>query len=134
MKLTKEVLEEYIDLQKEIIESRKRLGRLEKQSDIVSDVVQNGYKRHAVIKGIDSNRKKKINKLIAILNELEDKALEKKIQIAEYIKSIEKSDIRQIFTHRYIDDMTWYQIAMALGYNNEDAPRKRHDRYLEKNM
>ncbi len=132
--MTKEVLEQYIDLKNEISKSRRRLEKFETQSPFVSDIVQNGYKRHAVIKGIDYNRIHKMQKLIDILKELEDKALEQKIQIAEYIKSIERSDIRQIFIHRYIDDMEWYQIAITLGYNNEDAPRKKHDRYLEKNL
>ena len=41
MLMTKEVLEQYVDLLKEIKKLDKRIERLEKQSTIVSDVVQN---------------------------------------------------------------------------------------------
>jgi len=27
--------------------------------------------------------------------------------------------------------MKWFEIAHIMNYNNEDAPRKRHDRFLE---
>lgn len=39
--MTKEVLEQYVDLLQEIKKLNKRIKRLEKQSAIVSDVVQN---------------------------------------------------------------------------------------------
>lgn len=39
--MTKEVLEQYVDLLQEIKKLDKRIERLEKQSAIVSDVVQN---------------------------------------------------------------------------------------------
>ena len=132
MKLTKEVLEQYIDLQKEIKKSKNRIAKLEKQSEIISDVVQNGYKRHAVIQGFDNKRKKKLDKLIQVLEKQQNNALEQKNEIANFITSITDSKVRQIFIHRYIDDMEWYQIAMDLGYNDESAPRKKHDRYLKK--
>lgn len=41
MLMTKEVLEQYVDLLQEIKKLDKRIERLEKQSAIVSDVVQN---------------------------------------------------------------------------------------------
>ncbi len=64
MKLTKEVLEQYINLKKEIADLEKKINKLEKQSVIIADVVQNGYKRHAVIKGVDYARLYKLNTLI----------------------------------------------------------------------
>lgn len=131
--MDKNILLQYCDLKKEIEKLEARINRLQKQSDFVSDVVQNGYKRHAVIYGYDLIRSSKLHKLERILQERYDKVLDLKNQIEEYISKIEKSDIRQIFEHRYIDNLEWFKIAEVMGYNNEDTPRKKHDRFLEKN-
>lgn len=130
--MTKQVLEQYVDLLQEIKKLNKRIEKLEKQSVIVSDVVQNGYKRHAVIKGIDIYRSKKLNELKRILEERKTTAIEQEIQIEKFIKDIHNSKTRQIFEHKYIDGMSWVQIQLAMGYKHEDGPRKTHDRYLAK--
>ena len=129
----KTILVQHCDLKKEILKLENRLEKIRKQSPMVSDVVQNGYKRHAVIFGYDIIRDSKLKKLEKILQERYDKLLDMQTEIETYISSIEKSDIRQIFEHRYIDDMSWVQIQMAMGYNNEGTARIKHDRFLEKN-
>lgn len=106
-------LEQYTDMRKEIKKIENRLEKLHKQSAIVSDVVQNGYKRHAVIRGVDLLRINKIERLEIILQGRYDRLLEKQIKIEEYLDKL-KSDIRQILQHRYIDDMTWIQIQFAM--------------------
>ena len=131
--MNKELLVQYNDLLKEKIKLEKRIAKLEKQTSMVSDVVQNGYKRHAVIFGYDLIRKKKLDELQMTLKIREAMIIVQQIEIEKYINEIEDSKTRQIFVHRYIDNMDWYQIAMEMGYNNEDAPRKKHDRFLEKN-
>lgn len=49
----------------------------------------------------------------------------------EYIESIEDSRLRQIFTLRYINAMTWQQIAFAIGESDESYPRRKHNAYLK---
>ncbi len=132
--MDKKLLSQYSDLQKEIPKLRKRIKKLEKQSSMASDVVQNGYKRHAVIYGFDIIRGNKLNQLKEILVIREAKALIQQTEIEEYINTIDKSDIRQIFEHRYIDGMNWFQIQLAMGYEHEDTARKKHDRFLEENL
>lgn len=131
--MTKQLLIQYNDLIKERNKLEKRIEKLEKQSSMVSDVVQNGYKRHAVIFGFDLNRSSKLNELRSTLKIREAMIIIQQTEIEKYINTIEDSKTRQIFEHRYIDNMDWYQIAQVMGYNNEDAPRKKHDRFLEKN-
>lgn len=131
--MTKQLLIQYNDLIKERNKLEKRIEKLEKQSSMVSDVVQNGYKRHAVIFGFDLNRSSKLNELRSTLKIREAMIIVQQTEIEKYINTIEDSKTRQIFEHRYIDNMDWYQIAQVMGYNNEDAPRKKHDRFLEKN-
>ena len=131
--MTKEKLKQYNDLKVEITKLEKRIDRLKKQSEIVSDVVQNGYKRHAVIRGYDCKRAYKLDLTIQRLEELRDRAEEEYEEIFNWIKNIKNSDIRHIFSCRYIEGMNWVEIQIELGYKHEDKSRKKHDRYLEKN-
>lgn len=132
--MTKEILMQYCDLKNEVDKLEKRIDKIEKQSETVSDVVQNGYKGHAVIYGYDCDRAYKLDLLKLTLRERYDKALELQNQIETYINSIDKSDIRQIFEHRYIDNMNWIQIQVIMGYESESTARVKHDRFLEKNL
>ena len=128
----KTILVQYCDFKKEIAKLENRLDKIKKQTEMVSDVVQNGYKRHAVIFGYDIIRDSKLKKLEKVLRERYDKLLDMQTEIETYISNIEKSDIRQIFEHRYIDGMNWIQIQMAMGYKHEDTARNKHDKYLKK--
>lgn len=132
LKAFKEKLAEYCDSREEIKKLEKRLERFNNQDEQVADVVQNGYKGHAVIRGYDYIRARKVDKLKRVLQERYNKLLNEQTEIELFISSIEKSDIRQIFEHRYIDNMTWFEIAHEMKYNYESVPRMKHDRYLEK--
>lgn len=101
--MTKEKLIQYCDLKQEIEKLEDRIDKIEKQSEMVADVVQNGYKGRAVIYGYDIQRKKKLNLLKSILEERRNKLLDMQIEIETWINTIDSSNIRQIFTHRYID-------------------------------
>lgn len=136
--MTREELKQYSDLKIEIEKLQKRIGRLKKQSEIVSDVVQNGYKRHAIIRGYDCERAYKLDLTIKKLEELRDKAINQRVEIIDFIEKIPKSEIREIFTLRYIDNKNWIQIMHIMNevYKtekyNDNSIRKKHDRYLKK--
>lgn len=49
-----------------------------------------------------------------------------------FIDGIPESRLRRIFSFRYIDGMTWLQIAFKIGECDEQYPRKVHDRWLRK--
>ena len=135
--MPKEILVQYCELKKEIERLEKKIDDIENNdygSRQVSDVVQNGYKRRAVITGYDYKVNDKIQKLKVILQKRYDKLLQMQIEIEEWISSIEKSDIRQIFELRYIENMRWYQVQMEMGYNSENTARMKHDKFLEKNL
>lgn len=132
--MNKQLLIQYNDLIKERNKLKKRIEKLEKQSSMVSDVVQNGYKRHAVIFGFDLNRSSKLNELRSTLKIREAMIIVQQTEIEKYINTIEDSKTRQIFEHRYMDNMDWYQIAQEMDYSGESVPRMRHDRYLKNNL
>ena len=132
-KLTfKEKLIQYCDIKEEIKRLKKRIERLRKQPDYIADVVQNGYKHRAVIRGYDRKREHKLDILEDILQERHDTLLSIQIEVETFIDTIPKSDIRDIFTYRYIDRMSWIHIQHKMKYNDESKARKKHDRFLEK--
>lgn len=138
--MTKEELEEVFHLPKEIKQIEERIDKIKKQSEMVSDVVQNGYKRHAVIYGVDIMRKYRIekneNKLIEFKQKLEATIKE----IENYIETIKNSELRQIFRYRYLDGFELHKVASEMNEKyktdkySDDNVRKRIDRYLEKNL
>ncbi len=127
----KEKLIQYCDIKEEIKRLEKRIERLRKQPDYVADVVQNGYKHHAVIRGYDRKREYKLDILEDILQERHDKLLDIQIEVETFIDRIPKSNIRDIFTYRYIEGMSWIQIQHKMRLNSDSAARVAHDRFLE---
>ncbi|MDD2568995.1 MAG: hypothetical protein PHN47_06235 [Clostridia bacterium] len=49
-----------------------------------------------------------------------------------YIKAIPSGEIRYIFQLRYINGLSWQQIANRIGVLDESSPRKKHDRWLKR--
>ena len=138
--MTREELEEIFHIKKEIQDLEKRVERIEKQSEMVSDVVQRGYKQHAIIYGVDVKRAYKLQSNYARLRKFKIKLVDKEKEIENYIEVIPFSEIRQIFRYRYLDGMELYRVALKMNekYNtdkyNEDNIGKKINRYLEKNI
>ena len=57
--------------------------------------------------------------------------LEELIRLYRYIEGIEDSLTRQVFTYRYVDGLSWQQVALRLGETDEQYPRRIHNRYLQ---
>ncbi|MCI8387041.1 MAG: hypothetical protein HFE63_01065 [Clostridiales bacterium] len=50
------------------------------------------------------------------------------------INSVDDSFMRQVLTYRFVDGLTWYQVAMSVGGGNSaDSIRKACVRFLAKN-
>ena len=126
------LLLEYSELKIESNDIERRIRRIEKQSEFVGDVVQNGVKGRAVIYGVDVKRKNKLRTLKKKLEDFNLKITDYEIQVEDFIEKISSSKTRKIFRLRYFDNKKWFEIAHILGYNDEDAPRKNHDRFLKK--
>lgn len=152
--MEKSLLSEYANMREEIKDLRRRIAEDQKRIDrlqhlIVSDSVTCGKKgkkpiRTVKIKGFPQ---KEINRRIALMKKrqaklqmLETDLIEKQIQVEEYIQTIQKSELRTMFRLYYIDNLTWYQVALKMNQMfpkrrikyTEDSCRKRHDRFLEK--
>jgi len=150
----KNILIEYADMKEEIKDLRRRIEQNKKElsrlnGQIVMDSVSCGKKGKKPLGTVKitgrpvtaiSRKESLLNKRIRRLEELEEELLELTIQVDEYIETIEKSELRIIFRLYYIDDLTWYQVALRMNQNSpkrkvkytEDNCRMRHNRFLEK--
>lgn len=152
--MDKNILIEYADMKEEIKDLRKRIEQNKKElsrlnGQVVMDSVSCGKKGKKPLGTVKitgrpvtaiSRKESLLNKRIRRLEELEEELLELTIQVDEYIETIEKSELRIIFRLYYIDDLTWYQVALRMNQNfpkrkvkyTEDNCRMRHNRFLEK--
>ena len=152
--MERNILVEYVDMLEEIKDLRRRIQDDQKKinqlsQNIVSDSVTCGKKgkkplRTVKIKGFPNME---INRRIGLLKKrkaklmlLESDLLEKQIQVEEYIDGIDKSELRMMFRLYYLDNLTWYQVALQLNQifpkrrikYTEDSCRMRNKRYFEK--
>lgn len=133
---TKKLLSQYIDLQQEIKDLEKRIERLS-NFKVEHDVVTGSNSefpyqpRSFKIEGYNIQDIDKLNELKDLLVDRKNKCEEMKLEIEKFISSIPDSRTRRIFQYRYIDGLTWLQIAMRMNKVHESYPRKIHDRYLE---
>lgn len=152
--MERNILVEYADMLEEIKDVRRRIQEDQKKIDqlsqtIVSDSVTCGKKgkkplRTVKIKGFPNME---INRRIGLLKKwkaklmlLESDLLEKQIQVEEYIDGIDKSELRMMFRLYYLDNLTWYQVALQMNQifpkrrikYTEDSCRMRNKRYFEK--
>lgn len=152
--MDKNILIEYADMKEEIKDLRRRIEQNKKElsrlnGQIVMDSVSCGKKGKKPLGTVKitgrpvtaiSRKESLLNKRIRRLEELEEGLLELTIQVDEYIETIEKSELRIIFRLYYIDDLTWYQVALRMNQifpkrkvkYTEDNCRMRHNRFLEK--
>ena len=49
-----------------------------------------------------------------------------------YIDSINNSEMRQIFSLRYVNGLSWQQIAFIIGEHDEQSPRRKHNSFSKK--
>lgn len=70
--------------------------------------------------------------LKAIISAKQQQCLHERCRLERYIAGIPGSLTRMIFTLRFINGLSWYQIAMHIGGGNtEESVRKRVYRYLK---
>lgn len=139
--------EEIKDLRRWIHENERELAKLENM--IVTDSVTRGKRGKKPLGTVKITgrptaaialKQKLLKKRNDRLTALEAELLELTNQAEEYIETIPKSELRIIFRLYYIDDLTWYQVALKMNQKfpkrrieyTEDNCRMRHNRFLEK--
>ena len=138
-----EMKEEIKDLRRRIHENERELAKLENM--IVTDSVTRGKRGKKPLGTVKITGRPTAaialkQKLLKKRTALEAELLELTNQAEEYIETIPKSELRIIFRLYYIDDLTWYQVALQMNQKfpkrrikyTEDNCRMRHNRFLEK--
>lgn len=72
-----------------------------------------------------------IKNLEEFLLERQKQSIEEQKKIEEFIKGIPSPSMRNIFGYRYINHLTWQQIAFKVGEYDESGVRKKHDNFLK---
>ena len=129
--MTKKELSQLYYLKKEIKEQQRRIAELEAAAT----------KCTANISGMPSGKgiSDKVDKYAAQIADLKailDLNLKKSFyelnKLTRYIESIEDSEMKLIFSFRYIQDMSWYEISKNLGsLGDGSTERKKHNRFLK---
>lgn len=135
MKLTKRDLENAYHIANEISDIERQIEALTQRSSIVGDTVRDyrtGTGIPISIFGYAEKDYKRLQRLVAKLEQKKAKLLREKIRIEEALEQIEEADIRRIIRLRYFDCLSWEAVAIAIdGTKSGDAMRKRLDKFLE---
>ncbi|NLY08869.1 MAG: hypothetical protein GXZ11_03065 [Tissierellia bacterium] len=130
--MTKETLKNYTDLKYEIYRIEKRLEKLKNTVEHDSVTGSNPEFPYQPIQiHIQGYATSRIQRLEKILLQRKEQAEGQRLEIEEFIASIEDSRTRIIFEMRYIENKSWMSISRKFGSCDESYARKRHDRYLE---
>lgn len=143
--VTKEILSQYQDLQKEIEDIRERIHKTEDklshlvEEGVVSDVVSGGLGgiEHFKVTGFPCPEyKRKELSLLRYkqqLSKTEEELLDMTNKIESFVNAIDDSHIRRIIRFRFIDGMTWRQVAINIGGgNNEGSVKMAFQRFMER--
>lgn len=143
MAVTKEILEQYIDLQqerKEVIEKiqklEKQIEKIEKDGNVVDKVRGGeGGLQSFKIEGFPypeySKKKTLLYARKDILIKLEMELSETLNNVETFIASVKDSHIRRIISLRIIDGLSWNKVADRIGGGNtDDSVRKAYDRFM----
>lgn len=130
--MTKQELSQLFYLKREITQKKERLAELEAMA------MGTSVRLTGMPHGESLGRINQYGPEIADLRALIDLDLKKcwyeLNRLNRYIAAIPDSHIRQIFTLRHVNGLTWRQVANQIGGGNtEDGVRMIHDRYLAKN-
>lgn len=107
--------------------------------DTVSDTVRGSeqdypyIERVFTITGLDqAGHNAKLKRLKRRLERRKEDLQDKRLEIDEFIGEIDDSLTRQIITLRYVNGLTWGQVAAHIGGGNTaDGVRKQCHRYLD---
>lgn len=144
IKLTKDILAQYCDLKEEVKDLRRRIDNKQAELDkiedegTVTDSVKGGYGgiQHFKISGFPypeySRKKTALYLYKAQLENAELELLELTNEVEDYIQSLNDSRIRRIIRYRFIDSLTWRQVATRMGGRaTEESVRKEFERFMD---
>lgn len=140
----KEALDQYTAVKKEreyiaekVITLERQIDRMEKSGYSVKDTVRGGEgnMHHYTIEGFPYESYSRQKTLLRVrrqqLIDRDEKLAELETQVEKFLNDVPDSRMRQMIAYRYIENMSWLQVADRMGGNNTaDGCRKMVDRFL----
>ena len=131
--MTKELLEQYQSLCKDIKELKQEIDNMRRDTTTKDSVTGSSphypYTIHQiVIEGVDYEHRP----IVEAMQRQLQRAINQRMEIEEYIASIDDSEIRLIARLKYLRGMSWQQIAFQIGRYDEQRPRKKMYDFLRK--
>lgn len=81
--------------------------------------------------GKDDEIESEIDNLTAMLKIQQKKCLLERKMMEKFISELDDSQMRMIVSLRYINGLSWQQIAFSIGEFDESYPRKKHKKFLK---
>ena len=131
--MTEKQLSRYYYLKKDIKDLEIRINEIKETGGISGIQYKDDVGKGS---GIHKSIQDKLTDLMSVLLEKRVSALEEYLKIENFMNTIEDSEIRLIIKYRFMDRLSWNQVADKLCKDDkiisEDAPRKKLKRFLEK--
>lgn len=128
--MTKEELSQLYYLNREIEWEQKRLRELETVA-AGSSIKVTGLPQIAGGTGAAARYEAEIAALKVLIEENVKRCFLEVSRLNRYIQGIEDSRMRMILSLRYINGLTWQQVAFHIGESDESYVRKKHNRFLK---
>lgn len=122
-------------LNREIEQDQKRLAELERMasSPSTSDLTGTPSNKTGYVNSKIERYVAEIVDLRAIITAKQQQCIHERNRLERWICDIPDSLLRMIFTLRFINGLTWYQVSLHIGGGNtEDSVKKACYRYLDK--
>ena len=109
-----------------------QLNYLSKEIKMLTDKI-NKLNERKMKKGIgfDSECEDEIIYLTDLLKNRRKKCFLDQRRIENFISTISDSQMRMIISLRYINGLSWQQVAFEMGEFDESYPRKKHNKFLK---
>lgn len=128
--MNKKELSQLYFLNREIEEQQRRLQELECLATTCTSQITGMPKSRGVVDRL-AGYVAEIADLKSLLDLNIKKCFFELNRLNRFINTIEDSQMRMIFALRYINGLTWQQIAFSIGEYDEQYPRKKHNAFLK---
>lgn len=142
--MTKKELSQLAAINKEVAMYDQQVKRLKEQlqAECVSDTVHGSQMSYPYIQRVFSlegvpdgphqrRLKAKLNIAIGQAMLARERCIDEYNRLNSFIANINDSQMRQILSLRYINGLSWQQVAFTMGEKDESYPRRKHDRFLK---
>lgn len=130
--MTKKELSQLYYLNREIEYLQKRLRELKEKSVSCTNIIT-GMPHGTDIKDLVGNCASEIIDLEDLIEIKLKECFFNLNKLNRYINSIDDSQMRMILSLRYINGLSWQQVAFSIGETDEQFPRRKHNKFLNDN-